>query len=309
MDLRRGSPTTGGGAALRLTAGGGEQLFIPQGFAHGFCTLETDTEVAYKVDGYYAPECDGGILWNDPALGIDWPIAQTEAMLSDKDAILRRFGISLLPSVCDMLCARRILVTGGAGFIGSAVVREIIRATPHEVLVVDKLTYAGNLDNLAPVARDPRFGFVQADIVDAPRCASSFAAFTPDVIMHLAAESHVDRSIDGPGAVHPDQRGRHLHAAAGRARALAHALGPARDRLSASTTSRRTRSLARSARTAFSPRRRRTSRTRPTRPQRLRPTTSCAPGITPTACRWCSPTARTTTAPIISPRSSSRSSS
>jgi dTDP-glucose 4,6-dehydratase len=94
---------------------------------------------------------------------------------------------------------RRILVTGGAGFIGSAVVREIIRATPHQVMVVDKLTYAGNLANLGPVANDSRFGFVRADIADAAKMRETVRSFRPDVIMHLAAESHVDRSIDGPG--------------------------------------------------------------------------------------------------------------
>ncbi|VTZ23747.1 dTDP-D-glucose-4,6-dehydratase [Methylocella tundrae] len=97
------------------------------------------------------------------------------------------------------VAARRILVTGGAGFIGSAVVREIIGHTPHSVLVVDKLTYAGNLDSLAPVADDPRYSFIRADIVDAPLMNEIFAAFRPDIVMHLAAESHVDRSIDGPG--------------------------------------------------------------------------------------------------------------
>jgi dTDP-glucose 4,6-dehydratase len=95
--------------------------------------------------------------------------------------------------------SKRILVTGGAGFIGSAVVRELIQATRHEVLVLDKLTYAGNLDNLEPVAQNPRYEFVQADIVDGPRMRELLASFRPDVIMHLAAESHVDRSIDGPG--------------------------------------------------------------------------------------------------------------
>ena len=94
---------------------------------------------------------------------------------------------------------KRFLVTGGAGFIGSAVVRRLIGTTPHHVLVVDKLTYAGNLDSLAPVARDPRYAFEQADIADAARIREIVERFAPDVIMHLAAESHVDRSIDGPG--------------------------------------------------------------------------------------------------------------
>ncbi|UYO53941.1 dTDP-glucose 4,6-dehydratase [Rhodopseudomonas palustris] len=94
---------------------------------------------------------------------------------------------------------KRFLVTGGAGFIGSAVVRRLIGSTPHQVLVVDKLTYAGNLDSLAPVSDDPRFRFVRADIVEQGTMRLLFEEFSPDVVMHLAAESHVDRSIDGPG--------------------------------------------------------------------------------------------------------------
>jgi dTDP-glucose 4,6-dehydratase len=95
--------------------------------------------------------------------------------------------------------SKRILVTGGAGFIGSAVARHLINETEHQVLVLDKLTYAGNLDSLQPVANNPRYSFVQADILDAPKMREVFASFRPDIVMHLAAESHVDRSIDGPG--------------------------------------------------------------------------------------------------------------
>jgi dTDP-glucose 4,6-dehydratase len=95
---------------------------------------------------------------------------------------------------------RRFLVTGGAGFIGSAVVRHLIHETDHRVCVVDKLTYAGNLASLAPVASNPRYSFVRADIADADKMKGIFGSYRPDVVMHLAAESHVDRSIDGPAA-------------------------------------------------------------------------------------------------------------
>ncbi len=94
---------------------------------------------------------------------------------------------------------KTFIVTGGAGFIGSAVVRMIINASDDIVVNIDKLTYAGNLDSLQPVADDPRYHFVQADICDASAMAEVFAEYKPDAIMHLAAESHVDRSIDGPG--------------------------------------------------------------------------------------------------------------
>ncbi|MDQ1228615.1 dTDP-glucose 4,6-dehydratase [Sphingomonas sp. SORGH_AS 879] len=94
----------------------------------------------------------------------------------------------------------RILVTGGAGFIGSALVRHLIQHTAYEVLNFDKLTYAGSPTTVAPVATSDRYRFVRGDICDAEAVRSSIADFRPTIITHLAAESHVDRSIDGPGA-------------------------------------------------------------------------------------------------------------
>ncbi|HDL7644255.1 TPA: dTDP-glucose 4,6-dehydratase [Yersinia enterocolitica] len=93
-----------------------------------------------------------------------------------------------------------VLVTGGAGFIGSAVVRYIIGEMLDSVLVVDSLTYAGNLESLKSVRNSPRCNFAQADICDRPALDKLFSSFKPDAVMHLAAESHVDRSIDGPAS-------------------------------------------------------------------------------------------------------------
>lgn len=96
--------------------------------------------------------------------------------------------------------SKTFFVTGGAGFIGSAVVRELLNNTDHTVVNVDKLTYAGNLESLKSVAGNPRYTFIQADICDADAMNKALAKYQPDIIMHLAAESHVDRSIDGPAA-------------------------------------------------------------------------------------------------------------
>jgi dTDP-4-dehydrorhamnose 3,5-epimerase len=89
VDIRRGSETYGRWVAAELTAEGGEQLFIPRGFAHGYCTLTDDCELFYKVDGLYAPQAEGGLAWNDPDLAIPWPLAG-DPVLSDKDRRLPR---------------------------------------------------------------------------------------------------------------------------------------------------------------------------------------------------------------------------
>ena len=88
VDLRRGSPTYGRHVSLVLNAEDGGQMFVPKGFAHGFCTLEPDTEVLYKVDNYYSKQHEAGIRWNDPALAIRWPVSATEALVSDRDGAL-----------------------------------------------------------------------------------------------------------------------------------------------------------------------------------------------------------------------------
>ena len=99
VDLRKGSATYGEHVSVVLSAEAWNQLLVPIGFAHGFMTLEADTEVVYKVSGYYAPDHDHGLLWNDPALGIRWPIAEEEAVLSDKDRVQPRLSELVSPFV------------------------------------------------------------------------------------------------------------------------------------------------------------------------------------------------------------------
>jgi dTDP-4-dehydrorhamnose 3,5-epimerase len=97
VDLRQGSPTYGQWRGRILTAADGEQLFIPRGFAHGICTLEAQTEVSYKMDSFYAPECDAGLNWSDPDLKINWPIDAKAAILSERDVGLGFFRDFVTP--------------------------------------------------------------------------------------------------------------------------------------------------------------------------------------------------------------------
>jgi len=101
VDLRKGSPTWGQVAFATLSAENGKQLFVPVGFGHAFVTLEPDTEVAYKVSDVYAGDCDGGVAWNCPDIGIDWPLPPTGPVLSDKDSALPRLADFDSPFVYD----------------------------------------------------------------------------------------------------------------------------------------------------------------------------------------------------------------
>ena len=93
---------------------------------------------------------------------------------------------------------KKFIITGGAGFIGSSLIRFLIEKTPHQVLNLDKLTYASNMESLESIRNNTRYKFVQGDICDKKIVSQLFKEFEPDIVMHLAAETHVDRSIDGP---------------------------------------------------------------------------------------------------------------
>ena len=97
VDLRRGSPSYGKHVAAVISAKAWNQILVPIGFAHGFCTLEADTEIIYKVTNYYSPEHDQGILWNDPELGIEWPVSAETCVLSPKDRRLPRLSEIVSP--------------------------------------------------------------------------------------------------------------------------------------------------------------------------------------------------------------------
>ena len=99
VDIRKGSPTYGQHVAFTLDAAGGAQFWVPPGFLHGFCTLEDNTEVSYKVTSYYSPPHDAGVVWNDPDLGIKWPVDAESVVLSEKDKQLPR--LRELPQMFD----------------------------------------------------------------------------------------------------------------------------------------------------------------------------------------------------------------
>lgn len=181
----------------------------------------------------------------------------------------------------------KLLITGGAGFIGSALVRHIIRHTSDSVVNVDKLTYAGNLASLAECSASPRYAFEQVDICHRAELDRVFAQHQPDAVMHLAAESHVDRSIDGPAAfIETNIVGTYTLLEA--ARSYWGAWTAPKNQPFAFTTSAPTRCMATCmAPMTCSPKPPPTRPAARTAPAKPAPTTWCAPGSAPMACpRW-----------------------
>ena len=199
VDLRRSSATYGKHIGVELSADGGEQLFVPRGFAHGFCTLVENTEIFYKVDAVYSAAHDRGVHpLRSRKLGIHWPIETSRAMLWEGKRPCQPSMVS--PTISNRKSSMNVLVTGGAGFIGSAYARQLAATRNVSVVNVDKLTYAANLRSLDPIANDKRYAFRQADICDRAKMEAIFAHHKPTAVIHLAAESHVDRSITGADA-------------------------------------------------------------------------------------------------------------
>ena len=189
VDIRKGSPTYGKHVSCLLTEENHKQFFVPRGFAHGFAVLSETAVFQYKCDEFYHPEADGGISIVDDSLGIDWQIPTDKAILSEKDT----------KHECLKDFMKNIVITGGAGFIGSHVVRLFVNKYPeYNIINLDKLTYAGNLANLKDIEDKPNYKFVRMDICDFDAFYKLMRDEKIDGIIHLAAESHVDRSIKDP---------------------------------------------------------------------------------------------------------------
>jgi len=197
VDIRYNSPTYGEYLLVELNEGNKKQLWIPPGFAHGFLTLSEEAIFHYKCTAPYNKESEGGIMWNDPDLGIKWGIS--DPSLSDKDKLYPEFKKvkKVFTYNSDKKFTRplkKVLVTGGAGFIGSNFIKYWLNKYSDDKIVnLDDLTYAGNLENLRDVENNPNYRFVKGSIVD-EKLVNTIVSQV-DLVVHFAAESHVDRSI------------------------------------------------------------------------------------------------------------------
>ena len=158
VDIRRGSPTYGQWEGYELSAENGHQLYVPVGFAHGFVTLEPDSEIVYKCTDYYAPETEGTVRWD--SCGIEWPLSG-DPILSDKDAIAPALADLDSPFVYgeihEDICDRR-------GWLHRLCGSAFGDCPRHSVVNVDAMTYAACLENVASVVDHPNYMFEQVDI-------------------------------------------------------------------------------------------------------------------------------------------------
>ena len=313
---------TASGSARELSAENGHQLFDPgrlrARLRHARARQRGRLQGAPRL---YAPESDGGVRWDDPAIGIDWPLpaARPGAVGQGRGpAAARRFRQSLRLRRPAARCrsGRRPAYGRHLHAHPRHRRRRLHRLGPRpppdratattRCCVFDKLTYAGNLDSLEPRrGQQPLPLRAGRHLRRRRRSRAALAEFRPDVIIHLAAETHVDRSIDGPGDVHPDQRRRHLRRCSRRRwRYWRGARRRGKDAFRFLHVSHRRGVRLARRRRAASPRRRPTIRARPTRRRKAGvrpPGPRLAPHLRPAGADR--PTARTTTGRISSPRS------
>ena len=201
VDLRKDSPTFGKYVAVELSDENKRQLFIPQGFAHGFHVLSEEAVFTYKVDNPYRPAYERCIRYDDPQVHVDWRIAAGEQpCLSDKDRNAPLLEDAELDNLSDKKLKRTYLVTGAAGFIGANFAKYMLaRHDDVRVVILDALTYAGNYKTIEGDIDDYRCFFEYGNINDRDLVNRLFEKYPITQVVNFAAESHVDRSIMNPG--------------------------------------------------------------------------------------------------------------
>lgn len=201
VDLRKDSPTFGKYISVELSDENKRQLFIPQGFAHGFHVLSEEAVFTYKVDNPYRPAYERGIRYDDPQIAVDWKIEPDEQLsLSEKDQKAPLFGEAELDNLSDKKLKRTYLVTGAAGFIGANFIKYML--ANHDdvrIVILDSLTYAGNYKTIEKDIDEYRCFFEYGSINDTDLIRRLFEKYPITNVVNFAAESHVDRSIMNPG--------------------------------------------------------------------------------------------------------------